>query len=144
MRRFHANQISDIFFETIVGTVRHAVVKSETFFEKRDRQSSPTRTSRPLKIVYSEDVFSDKRQNYRLIETLNRLHDSALSVYHPNPYFHGSLVDYADGSSYDLWVTSPSAILVVPKKRSTTDSIERVCNYICDEFQEGDIQEISS
>jgi len=51
-------------------------------------------------------------------------------------------VDYADGSSYDLWVTSPGAILVVPKK-STTDSIERVCNYICDEFQEGDVQEIS-
>lgn len=130
------------FFETVVGTVRQAVVKSETFFEKRDRHSSPTHTSRPLKIVYSEDIFSDKRQNYRLIETLNRLNDSALSVYHPNPYFHGSLVDYADGSSYDLWVTSPGAILVVPKK-STTDSIERVCNYICDEFQEGDVQEIS-
>jgi len=132
------------FFETVVSTVRHAVVKSGTFFEQRDRLTSPTHTSRPLRIVYSEDVFSDKRQNYRLIETLNRLKDSALSVYHPNPYFHASLVDYADGSSYELWVTSPSAILVVPKSKATTDSIERVCDYICDKFQEGDVEELPS
>jgi hypothetical protein len=132
------------FFETVVGTVRQAVVKSGKFFEQRDRQTSPTHTSRPLRIVYSEDIFSDKRQNYRLIETLNQLKDSALSVYHPNPYFHASLVDYADGSSYELWVTSPSAILVVPKSKATTDSIERVCDYICDEFQEGNVQEFHS
>jgi hypothetical protein len=132
------------FFETVVSAVRHAVVRSGKFFGQRDRQTSPTRTSRPLRIVYSEDIFSDTRQNYRLIETLNRLKDSALSVYHPNPYFHASLVDYADGSSYELWVTGPSAILVVPKSKATTDSIERVCDYICDEFQEGDVQEFHS
>jgi len=36
----------------------------------------------------------------------------------------------------------PASILVVPQRKATADSMERVCNFICDEFQEGDVQEL--
>jgi hypothetical protein len=130
------------FFNSVVAAIAAGVAESRQFFDRRDRTSSPGGFSRPVKITYSEDVFADKRQNHRLLNTLRRLTDSSLSIYHPNPYLHASLMDYADGSSYELWVIDPASILVVPKRKATADSMERVCNFICDEFQEGDIQEL--
>ncbi len=94
-----------------------------------------------MRIVYTENVFADKRQNQRLVKVLDGLPEASLSVFHPNPYLHACLLDYTDGSSYDIWVAKPSAILVVPKRKATTQSIERVCNQICDEFEEGDVVE---
>jgi hypothetical protein len=131
-----------LFFNTIIKGVARGVAESREFFDQRAALSSPTGFSRPVKITYEESIFADKKQNRRLQHTLVRLKDSSLSVYHPNPYFHASLVDYADGSSYELWVTNPTSILVVPKRKATADSMERVCNFICDEFQEGDVQEL--
>jgi antitoxin component of MazEF toxin-antitoxin module len=87
-------------------------------------------------------VFSDKRQNRRLISVLRGLADSALSVTHPNPYLHASLVDYSDGSSYDVWVTNNTSVLIVPKRRASAASLERVCNHICEEFEEGHVGEV--
>ena len=130
------------FNQTIINSLQQAVMRSKGFFEKRDQLTSPTGKSRPVRIVYSQDVFADKRQNHRLIDTLHGLPDSSLSVLHPNPYMHASLVDYADGSSYEIWVTTPSSILIVPKRKATTESIERLCDCICDQFEEGDIAEL--
>jgi len=108
---------------------------------KRDQQSHPKGFARALQIEYEQPVFSDKRQNGRLVQTLKGLRNSALSVFHPNPYLHASLIDYTDGSSYEIWVTTPTSILIVPKRKATTGSIERVCDFICDKFQEGEIKD---
>lgn len=129
------------FFRTVVEGLEQAVTQSRQFFEKRDRLSSPRGMSHPLRIVYPEPMFKDKAQNLRLLDTLERLPNSALSVFHPNPYLHASLVDYADGSSYEVWVTSPDSILIVPKRKATNESIQRLCNHICDKFEEGDVRE---
>ncbi len=129
------------FFRTVVSTVKDAVVRSRDFLGKRDQQSHPKRFARALKIEYDQPVFSDKRQNGRLVQTLKGLRNSALSVFHPNPYLHASLIDYADGSSYEIWVTTQNSILIVPKRKATTGSIERVCDFICDKFQEGEIKD---
>jgi len=129
------------FFRTVVATVSDAVVRSRDFLGKRDQQSHPERFARALKIEYAQPVFSDKRQNGRLVQTLKGMRNSALSVFHPNPYLHASLIDYADGSSYEIWVTTPTSILLLPKRKATTGSIERVCDFICDKFQEGEIKD---
>lgn len=133
-----------LFVGALVPELKDAVVRSRGLFENRGRSTSPTGMSRPLRIVYTEDVFSQVAQLKRLRRTLDGLRDSALSVMHPNPYFHATLLDYADGSSYQVWVTTPSSILIVPKKKATTESMERVCNHICNEFEEGDIEEFGA
>lgn len=129
------------FFRTVVASIRDAVVRSRDFMGKRDQQSHPKGFARALQIEYEQPVFSDKRQNGRLVQTLKGLRNSALSVFHPNPYLHASLIDYTDGSSYEIWVTTPTSILIVPKRKATTGSIERVCDFICDKFQEGEIKD---
>ncbi len=129
------------FFDNLIRYISSSIIQSRDFFDRRDRQNSPTGMSRPLRINYKEDIFADKYQNHRLIKTLSRFKDSCISVFHPNPYLHASICDYLDGSSYEIWVTTSSSILLIPRYKATAQSIERVCNHICDEFEEGIIEE---
>lgn len=138
---FSCHENFEAFHGIIVKRFKETVVSNREFFQNRGRSESPTGKSRPLVIAYEENVFSDNQENYRLSSVLEDLPESALSVFHPNPYFHASLIDYADGSSYEIWVTSPTEILVVPKKRATLESLERVCNHVCEDFEEGTIRE---
>jgi len=130
-----------IFLDTVLGSYRATIMRSRAFLQRRDRTTSPTKRVRPFRIEYPHGVFADKRQNHRLIRVLNRLPHSGLSVVHPNPYLHASLVDYDDGSSYDVWVTTETSILVVPKRKASSASMQRLCNHICDEFEEGELKE---
>jgi hypothetical protein len=52
-----------------------------------------------------------------------------------------SLLVYRYGSSYDLWVLSGSRVVLVPKRRATSASLQEVCDYICNNFQEGAIRD---
>lgn len=141
---FACNHLFAGFQKGILPFFVDAIMSSRSFFQKRGRSDSPTGRSRPIRITYSEDVFADKRQNYRLIRVLRSLPDTSLSVYHPNPYLHVGLLDYSDGSTYDVWVTTMTSILVVPKKKATTASFERLCNHICEDFEEGEVVEFES
>jgi hypothetical protein len=130
-----------LFARSVLPSLRIAVVGSRDFFQQRDRTTSPTGRPRPVRIEYSNPVFSDKRQNHRLLRVLGKLRDSGLSVFHPNPYVRASVVDYQDGSSYDIWVTTDTGILIIPKRRASAASMERLCDHICDEFEEGNVKE---
>lgn len=114
------------------------------FFENRGRDSSPTGTVRPVVIKYSRAVFGDARSNARLVRVLDGLPDSSLSVFHQAPYLHAAIVDYVDGSIYTLWVASENAVLVVPGERATPESLQRLCNRICDDFEEGELLEFGN
>jgi hypothetical protein len=140
---FSCEESFGLFEETVLRGITLAVARSRGFFENRGRMCSPTGSSRPIRIAYDQNVFSDKRQNHRLVGVLRRLPESGLSVIHPNPYLHACLLDYADGSTYDIWVATPTSILIIPKRKATTESIERVCNHICEEFEEGEVEEFA-
>jgi hypothetical protein len=131
------------FSNTVLPSLVAAVMDSQRFFENRGRSSTPNGQSRPIRIVYGQNVFSDKRQNHRLIAVLRQLKEAGLSVIHPNPYLHAAILDYADGSSYDIWVTTPTSIVILPKRKASVHSIARLCNHICEEFEEGDVTEFS-
>ena len=62
-----------------------------------------------------------------------------LSVYHSSSYVHMSLVDYMDGSSFDIWILSTRQIVVVPQMRATHTSIARLTNHIFERFGEGSV-----
>lgn len=130
------------FFSIFVTAFHDRAAKGRELFLNRGVSDSPTRSARPLQITYGSPVFQDKDQNRRLIEVLHKLPDAALSVFHGNPYLHASLVDYATGSSYVLWITDNAAIKIVPELRATPGSLERICNHITEHFAEGEIGEI--
>jgi hypothetical protein len=129
------------FFERFVGGIARTILRSQEMFRNRSRLNSPTRSSRPLKIIYKTGLFSDRRNNHRLISVLEACPNSALSVFHPNPYLHASLIDYHDGSSYSILVTTASGILIVPERKATAQSLSRICDHICDNFEEGEVVE---
>jgi hypothetical protein len=52
-----------------------------------------------------------------------------------------SLVDYLDGSSFDVWVLSNKEITLVPQLRASEASIARLMNHIFEKFGEGIIKE---
>ena len=131
-----------LFYETILVALRDQGLRGKHILEHRAVADSPTHTSRPIQILYDNPVFADKRQNHRLIAVLRKMSDSALSVFHPNPFLHASLVDYFDGSSYTIWVTDNAAVKVIPELKATPASLGRLCNHINEYFGEGTIEDI--
>jgi len=130
------------FYKAILESIRITAAERAGIFQNRVVADSPTHASRPIQISYERGVFKDKNQNHRLIRVLGTLPDSALSVFHANPFLHASLVDYSDGSSYTIWVTDNSAIALVPELKATPASLARLCNHINEHFDEGFIEEL--
>ena len=110
----------------------------------RAATNSPTQAPRPLQLFYADSLLADKSQNHRLIRVLRKLPDASISVYHPNPFLHASVVDYMDGSSYAIWITDSTAITVIPELKATTQSLGRLFNHINEHFGEGTIRDIAS
>jgi hypothetical protein len=130
-----------LFFRTVLNRVAAIVARRRGFYDKRDRRSGDHHGPRPIEISYDQEVFADKQQHGRLIQVITSLPNASFAVFHGNPYLHGTLVDYTDGSSYDIWIATATSILIVPKARATSHSLSRVCNHICDRFQEGEVRE---
>jgi hypothetical protein len=131
------------FFSRFVGTVAVEVLAQRQLYRDRSRINSPSKASKPLKIIYKSGIFADKKNNYRLIRALEDCPNSALSVFHPNPYLSASFIDYADGSSYSILVSTSTGIMITPERKATTQSLARLCEYICDNFEEGDVVEFT-
>ncbi len=92
---------------------------------------------RPLEINFEQELFKEKSNHANFIGMLSLLEDSSVSVLHGNPYIHLSIMDYIDGSSYDLWVVDSKQILLVPQLNSTIASLKRIVNHIYDYYAEG-------
>jgi len=58
-----------------------------------------------------------------------------------NPYLHVSLFDFIDGSSCDIFVSSPDEISVIPSYTCSVFSLMRIFNQLSKDFQEGNLIE---
>ena len=94
---------------------------------------------RPLAITLDITMAGDHSENSAFIKSMESMPHTTLSVYHSNPYVHVSLVDYMDGSSFDIWILSTRQILIVPQMRATHASIARLANHIFERFGEGSV-----
>lgn len=109
-------------------------------FNNRGRRDNKLLDVNPLAINFDNDLFEDKANHIRFIEMLAELSDTSVSVIHGNPYIHVSIMDYVDGSTYDLWVLNWKQILIVPQLRSSIISLKRIVNHIFDYYAEGEIR----
>lgn len=112
-----------------------------TFFGRRGRRDNPQLEVRPIAIDLETDQFVHVEENARFIGAVRRLKSASVSVVHGNPYVHMSLIDYFDGSTFDLWVLSVSQIVIVPQMKSTIPALKRLVNHIFDDYAEGRITE---
>ncbi len=117
------------------------VVSRYQFLKGRDREQSPESRPRPFRIDFKAAVLAEPEQLASLREVLHDIPNVSCTILHGNPYFHAVLVDYVDGSSYELIALAPTHLTVVPQRRSTVLALQRLCERIFAGFHEGDIVE---
>ena len=131
------------FYSVIVNYSIKKAIKDLNLLSNRQRIKEEKYKSKPIVIEYKYDLFKDVSQNKRLIEVLQKIPFSSLSVSHSNPYLNCSYVDFKDGSSYDIWILSNNEITIIPQMRSTYASLERLNHHIFIGLREGTIKEYS-
>lgn len=104
-------------------------------------ETAPQRKPEPVVIRFDEEIFADPRMNHQYIEALAQLEKVSVSQYHSNPYMHLSLLDYDDGSSYDLWVVSSNRMVIIPELKASPASMSRLLNHIYERIHEGHVEE---
>jgi len=98
-------------------------------------------TVKPLAIHFDYEQFDGLEENAKFIGAMRKLDNASVSVIHGNPYISLAVMDYSDGSTFDIWVLSPSEILIVPQFRSTVAAVKRVISCIFENYADGTIQD---
>ncbi|MCY4490973.1 MAG: hypothetical protein OXC46_05850 [Thaumarchaeota archaeon] len=128
------------FYQIVTPYIIELVEKKFKLYSNRSRTEDKTRPA-PLVIALDHDMFEDMEQNSRFIQSMKKMTHVSTSTYHSNSYIHISLVDYLDGSSFDIWVLSANKITIVPQLRASHSSVARLLNHIFERFSEGKILE---
>jgi len=143
------HKYGEVHFEWFYNEITsYLVAKLENFaaerlslFEKRGIKERNYKVGFPLEISYSGDIFSDIQEVRRFGEVISKYPNSSKAVFHGNPYYHASVADFLDGSSFEIWVLSPRRTIIVPQVKSTTQALERLISYVFYEFKEGTVSE---
>jgi len=110
-----------------------------TLFSRRARLAHPDLSSSPLVVEFDTNQFSEVEENNRLVQAMRKLRTASVSVLHGNPYVHLSILDYHDGSTFDLWVLDERRIILVPQLKASVAAIKRLINHIFDDYAEGSL-----
>lgn len=130
-------------FESFILPICALIHKNNEFFGNRSRKNNVDLQVKPLIIDFGTDNFAEVSENEKFINTIKQLKAASTSVLHGNPYIHLSVIDYYDGSSFDLYVLSASKLFIVPQMKGTVASIKRLINHIFDTYAEGVIKDYS-
>ena len=107
------SDIKSFFFEVVQQAINKASNDKE-LFKNRSRRDNPGLKVRPLRLDFEQPIFKEKSNNHKLISAPTKMPNRSLSVFHVNPYLNASMVDYADGSTYRIWVLSENDLIIVP------------------------------
>jgi len=130
-------------FHSFVEPVCKIIHNNIAMFSKRSRRELPNQIVRPLSIDFGSGQFENVEENKKFIQCMKLLKSSSISVIHGNPYVHLSIIDYYDGSTFDLWITDSQKVYIVPQMKGTMNAIKRIINHIFDTYAEGTIKDYS-
>jgi hypothetical protein len=127
------NRAYSVFTMSVCKTIHENI----TLFSRRARLARQDLSTSPLVIEFDTDQFGEVEENKRLIQAMRKMRTTSVSVLHGNPYLHLSLLDYLDGSAFDLWVLDDRRIILVPQMKASVAAIKRLVNHIFDDYAEG-------
>jgi len=128
-------------FNYLLTPICQMVYESHELFKNRGRRGNTDLKVRPLTIDFHSDILSEKEERLRLVEALRMMPKASVSCVHNNPYLQVSVIDYFDGSTFDLWVVNPTELVIVPQMKGTVPSIRRLVGHIFDNYAEGQVEE---
>ncbi len=124
-------------YEGLVSPYCRKLQSRFEFLQNRARLKEEGFQTKPIRLDFYEDFFEMPACNNDVIEMFHSYRNASVSVLHGNPYIHLSVVDFQDGSSYDILIVDKQSITIVPQLRATPRALHRVCEYIWDNFNEG-------
>ncbi|NMC60419.1 MAG: hypothetical protein GYA51_13700 [Candidatus Methanofastidiosa archaeon] len=110
-------------------------------FEGRGLRERNYLAASPIQITFDSEVFSDIEEIRRFGSVVKDYPNSTKVVFHSNPYYHASIADFLDGSSFEVWILSSSNIILIPQAKSSAQAFERLVGYIYSNFSEGIVKE---
>ena len=133
--KFMAGDIG-LFQKSILTSVARISSSKHGVFRNSSRQPGSTEVS-AIDLQFGETAFQGRDDNLAFISSLDQMARSGIAVLHENPYVHVSLIDFFDGSAYDIFATSRKAVTIVPQVGASPFSLNRLCNHIFENFREG-------
>jgi len=137
--RFVAGNM-EIYFGTLLNAFATLLSEKGNLFENKAREYGSRETDR-IEIEYENGAIEGTEENIRLIEALDGLSKSSVNVYHKNPYMHASVLDYQDGTTADVFLTSDTNISIIPGFNASKKTLSRICDQINEAFLEGEVVE---
>jgi len=131
---------SDHYFSTLLPTYA-SFAQEKTDVLKDKERSRNTGDVHPIELTFENDIFTRTEDNVKLIDSLEDLSDSNVTVYHQNPYAHLSVLDLIDGSSCDVFVTDSDEVMLVPSYKGSLNSLMRIAEKLSREIDEASIGE---
>jgi len=129
-----------IYYDYILQSLAKLICDKGQLFTNKSREFG-SKESNPIEIVFKESAIKGPEDNLKVIRALKQVKSSSITVYHKNPYLHTSIMDFTDGSSADVFITSDRSISIIPSFNSSRNSLMKICDNITKEFQEGEIIE---
>jgi hypothetical protein len=143
------NKFGELNYDSFYHEINSYLLnKLETYAHKRlttlDGRSLREQNYRPvlpIEIAFEDEIFSDLEEVRRFGRVISKYPNSTKVVFHANPYYHASIADFLDGSSFDVWVLSNNKIILIPQAKSSVQAFERFINHISANFSEGVVDE---
>jgi len=128
----------DAFMRVFVEPVREQARARHREMSGRAKTSG-ARYGSPVTIQFPTALLAERAELERLCDVLSRMQDTSICVFHLNPHLHLAVLDYADASGLDVFMTGPNTLRVIPGYRTSEASLLRVCGTIMTEYAEGTI-----
>jgi len=128
-------------FDNLVSGICKRAHDNHKLFRMRSRRDNPSLDVKPLTVNFGREQLADEGERDKLIEVMRLLDKTSLSVVHSNPYVQLSVIDYIDGSTFELWVLNPRELIIVPQLKGTVAGIRRLVSHVFDNYAEGSIED---
>lgn len=135
------NNYLNEFIQLVIRKLVIIYNKNQKIFDKKARKDNHGKI-KPIAIKYQDRIFKGRVYNQEIIEVISNFPKSSFTLYHGNPYLHLSLVDYIDGSSYEIWIIDEEKLIIIPQIKASFNSLSRLCEHISRDFLEGTLVEV--
>ena len=129
-----------LFERVVLGRLATAAARRAQLLSGRERRVEEP-LPKPISIRLPSPVLIDTEATGEVVAELERATGLSVAVLHRNPYLHVVVTDYADGSNFDVLVTSADAIDVYPGFRASMGSYTRLTQGLGERFEALEIVE---
>jgi hypothetical protein len=146
------NKYGEISFDAIsekvtaglIAPLEYFVSERFTLLDKRGLRERGFKPSKPIELLFDYEAFANVEEVRRFGKVIASYPNSNKAIFHSNPYYHASIADFLDGSSFDVWVVSSDRVVIIPQAKSSVPAFERIISHIFSKFGEGQIHEYTN